>query len=120
MTAHIRKPLLENSSETITFAADATITTDPLMIHQHAEEFIVVSRVLTRTSGTFTTTVQHSPDGIVWFDLQATAAQSAVGNVVATIAKTVSVFPYVRASIVGASTAVGTMSVQLFHGIQRK
>ena len=116
MAAHIKKDLYPAT----VIGSSTTTVSDAQVINVHAKELIAVSTVSARTDGTFTTTLQHSPDGLVWFDLGAAAAQSANGSVIASIASTVSVFPYVRASIVSGSVTTGaTVDVDLYFGVQR-
>lgn len=116
MSAHIKKAIYPAAA----IATDTTTTGDAFALHQHAKELIAVSTVSSRTDGTYTTTIEHSPDGSTWFSLAAGSAQSANGSVAITVASTVSVFQYVRASILSASTTSGaTVTVDLYHGVQR-
>lgn len=78
-----------------------------------AVELIITSTVSNRTDGTFTVTVQHSPDGTNWFTLGATAAQSSNGMVITLV--TQNVFHNVRASILSAAVTAGAeVEVRLY------
>jgi hypothetical protein len=119
MSAHIKKAIF--ASQTIN--SDTTTTssaTEVANVHAHANQFIALSTVSSRTDGTFTTTIQHSPDGTNWYTLAAGSAQSANGTEVITVASTVTVFQFLRASVLSASTTTGaTVEVNLYHGVQR-
>lgn len=116
MAAHIKKQLRTAAAIT----SSTTTTTAGQLLHTHAKELVAISTVSARTDGTFTTTIEHSPDGVTWFTLQAGSAQSANGSVVITVASTVSVFQWVRASILSATVTSGaTVAVELWHGVQR-
>lgn len=99
-----------------------TTTTSPVLLSNvalpfNANQFSAVSTVSARTDGTFTTTIEHSPDKTNWFTLVACAAQSANGSVEGTVASTKTVFPYLRASILSASTTDGaTVAVTMYFG----
>jgi hypothetical protein len=87
----------------------------------HVNGLIVVSTVSARTDGTFTTTLQHSPDGSTWFDLVACAAQSANGSVVGTVAADTMIFPFIRSSVLSATVTSGaTVAVKVWHGVERR
>ena len=124
MSAHIKKDLLPATSIT----GNGTTAGNTFHLHPHAREIILVSTVSSRTDGTYTTTLQHSPDGSTWFNVLlednstafATAAQTADGSAIKTLMKFVPIFPYVRASVLAASVTTGaTVEVDLFHGVQR-
>lgn len=116
MAAHIKKALYPATA----IATDTTTTGVKFQLHPHAKELVAVSTVSSRTDGTYTTSIEHSPDGSTWFTLATGAAQSADGSVAVTVASTVSVFQWVRASILSASTTTGaTVTVDLYHGTQR-
>lgn len=94
--------------------SDATTVGSTKSLAQTSIELIITSEVSGRVDGTFTTTVQHSPDGINWFTLGATAAQSADGMVIGLV--TQNCFHNVRASILSASTTDGAnVSVRLYY-----
>ena len=116
MSAHISKALKAATAIT----SNTTTTGSAFLLHPHAQELTAVSQVSARTDGTYTTTIQHSPDGTNWFTLAAGSAQSANGLVEITVAGTVSHFQYVRASILSSSVTSGaTVTVTLWHGVQR-
>ena len=116
MSAHIKKQLRTAA----VIATDTTTNSSGHLLHTHAQELVAISKVTARTDGTFTTTIQHSPDNATWYTLAAGSAQSANGDVVITVASTVSVFQWVRASVLSASTTTGaTVAVELWHGVQR-
>jgi hypothetical protein len=121
LTAHIKRILSKNATtDNFVIASDTTSTGIAKLIHTHAEELCAVSTVSSRTDGTYTASIEHSPDGSTWFNLASGSAQSANGSVAITVAKTVSVFPYIRASIVSTSVTSGaTVSLVLYHGVQR-
>lgn len=97
--------------------SDATTVTAVKSIPIGAVELIITSTVSGRTDGTFTTTVQHSPDGVNWFTLGATAAQSADGMVI--LAVTVNCFHIVRASVLSATTTDGAnVDVKLWYSLR--
>jgi hypothetical protein len=94
--------------------ADTTTLGSTKSLPQTAIELIITSEVSGRTDGTFTVTVQHSPDGTNWFTLGAVAAQSANGMGIALV--TQNCFHLVRASVLSASTTDGAnISVRLYH-----
>lgn len=111
------KPVDLYSATAIT--SDTTTTSTTRVLPVHAQEVIAISTVSSRTDGTFTTTIQHSPDGTNWYTWKAGTAQSANGAVLI-YDQTIPIFPYVRASILSASTISGaTVAVSLFFGNQR-
>lgn len=115
MAAHIKKEL---GSATIT--SNTTTNGQGVVLHCHAQELVAVSTVSSRTDGTYTTSIEHSPDGNTWFTLATGAAQSANGAVVITVASSVSVFQHIRASVVSTSVTSGAdLEIELFHGVQR-
>lgn len=98
---------------------DTTTNSDSRILPVHAQEVIAISTVSSRTDGTYTVTIQHSPDGTNWYTWKAGAAQSANGAVLI-YDQTIPIFPYVRASILSASTTCGaTVEVKLYFGNQR-
>jgi hypothetical protein len=123
MAAHIKKDLYPAT----VIATDTTTVSDGIHLHAHAQELILVSTVSSRTDGTFTVTLQHSPDGTNWTNVLddggsavSTGAQSADGIAYQQVLKNVAIFPHVRASILSASTTSGaTVEVDLYHGTQR-
>ena len=121
MAAHIKKKLAKsNSVDSFVITSNTTSTSISVDLHAHAQELIAVSTVSARTDGSYTTTIEHSPDGSIWFTLATGSAQTANGSVAITVASTVSVFPYIRASIASTSVTSGaTVTVNLFHGVQR-
>ncbi len=123
MASHI-KPLLNNTPVNLkdagVIATDTTTVGTGRLIHVHANQIIALSTVSARTDGTFTTTIEHSPDGTNWYTWVAGSAQSGNGTVQIYSTDNKPIFPYVRASILSASTTTGaTVAVQLFHGVER-
>lgn len=101
-------------------ATDTTTTSTARILPVHANQVIAVSTVSSRTDGTYTTTIQHSPDGTNWYDWEAGTAQSANGSVQIHTTDGKPIFTYVRASILSASTTSGaTVAVELYFGNQR-
>lgn len=122
MSAH-SKPLKNgvpsNLYDATVIATDTTTTGAAFQVPVHAQQLIAISTVSARTDGTFTTTIQHSPDGITWYTLKAGSAQS-TNSAVLIHDVTVPNFTYVRASILSASTTTGaTVAVSLYYGTQR-
>ena len=123
MAAHIKKAIYPAT----VIASDTTTVGEAFGIHAHAEGGYLVSTVSSRSDGTFTTTLQHSRDGVNWTNVLddenaalATAAQSGDGTVYKQLISTAVLFPYVRASILSASTTSGaTVTVEFWHGVQR-
>jgi hypothetical protein len=104
---------LSSSAITTNTTTLSTGKSIPLM----ATELIIASTVSARTDGTYTVTVEHSPDGTNWFTLGATAAQSANGTVITAI--TVNCFHIVRASILSAAVVSGaTVNVKLWYSFR--
>jgi hypothetical protein len=110
-----------------TITTDTTTTGSASLLHYHTRSLILVSTVSARSAGTFTTTLQHSPDGSTWTNVLmsdgstafACAAQSANGVVYKYLLEDVPVFQYVRASILSASSASATVEVVLYTGVSR-
>ena len=94
--------------------SDTTTVSDSVQMHGRDENVFAVMTVSSRTDGTFTTTIQHSPDNANWVTLKAGSATSADGIDVMIIPAT-GYLTYVRASILSASTTDGaTIKVELF------
>jgi len=124
MSAHVKKALFPAT----VIAADTTTTGDEFILHPHAREIIIESIVSSRTDGTFTATLQHSPDGTTFTNVLmadgstafAGAAQSANGTVFKFLLKNTPIFQRVRISILSSSTTSGaTVECNLYHGVQR-
>ena len=102
-------------------ATDTTTVSNSLeqkLLPTKATEIFVISTVSARSDGTFTTTLQHSPDGTNWYTLKAAAAQSANGTVIAEV--TAGAMHYVRASVLSASTSDGaTVEVKVIYANKR-
>jgi hypothetical protein len=99
--------------------SDTTTLGSTKSIPHTATEIIITSEVIARTDGTFTVTVQHSPDGTNWFTLGAAAAQSANGMVIALV--TQNCFHNVRASVASTSTTDGaSVKVRLYHSFRTR
>lgn len=104
-----------------TIATDTTTTSTARILPAHANQVIAISTVSSRTDGTFTTTIEHSPDGTNWHTWEAGAAQSANGSVQIHTTDGKPIMTYVRASILSASTTTGaTVAVELYFGNQRQ
>ena len=88
---------------------------------------MLVSVVSSRTDGSFTTTLEHSRDGVNFTPVLddensalTTAAQTANGIVYKQLISTAVLLPYIRASVVSGSTTSGaTVAVEFWHGVQR-
>lgn len=122
MSAHSR-PLKNGVPANLRDAAAITTNTTTVsaafQVPVHARQLIAISTVSARTDGTFTTTIEHSPDGITWHTWKAGSAQSANGSVLVHDV-TIPNFIYVRSSIVSSSVTSGaTVAVQLWYGTQR-
>jgi hypothetical protein len=124
MAAHIKKELFPAS----VIGSDTTTVGEAFHLHAHAKEIIIESVVSSRTDGTFTLTLQHSPDGINWTNVLmsdgstafATAAQSADGREYKYLLQDAPIYPHVRASILSSAVTTGaTVEVNLHHGVQR-
>jgi len=101
------------SSQSIT--SNTTTLSSTKALPNHAVEFIIESKVASRTDGTYTTTIEHSPDGTVWFTLDSTSAQAANGTVIKAVSGN-QVFGYIRASVLSASVTAGaSISVTLWY-----
>lgn len=114
--AKILYPATVIATDTTTTSASGSV----LQLPCHSQELIFESVVASRTDGTYTTTVQHSPDNSNWYTLVAGTAQSTNTRQILTVASTVTHFMYIRASILSSSTTSGaTVSVNAFYGEQR-
>lgn len=103
------------SEQSIT--SDTTTVSASQSIGNRACELIITSEVSSRTDGTYTTTIQHSPDGTNWFTLDSTAAQSANGMVIKSVSG--NVFQNIRASIVSSSVTTGAdLSVKVWFSLK--
>jgi hypothetical protein len=103
-----------------TIATDTTTTSTAYLLPVHANQVIALSTVSSRTDGTYTTTIEHSADGSNWHTWEAGSAQSANGTVQIHTTDAKPILPYVRASILSASTTSGaTVAVELYFGNQR-
>ena len=122
MSAHsrpIKNGVPSNLYPATVIATDTTTTGSTFQVPVHANQLIAISKVSSRTDGTYTVTIQHSPDGTNWHTWKAGSAQSADGSVLI-YDQTIPNFVYVRASILSASTTTGaTVAVQLWYGTQR-
>lgn len=100
-------------------AASATIEASGVDFQSFASDLILVSTVSSRTDGTYTVTLQESPDNITWFDVDSCAAQSANGTVIKKI--TVNTFSFMRAKIVSDAVTDGAVvHVRLYYNHQGK
>lgn len=122
MSSHSR-PLIRNTPSPLypatVIATDTTTTGDTFVVPVHANQLIAIATVSDRTDGTFTVTIQHSPDGVTWYTWKAGTAQSTDSSVLI-YDQTIPNFIYVRASILSASTTSGaTVLVNLWYGTQR-
>jgi len=100
-------------------ATDTTTTSTARILPVHANQVIAISTVSSRSDGTFTVTIQHSADGVVWHTWKAGSAQITDASILIHDI-TVPILPYVRASILSASTTSGaTVGVELYYGNQR-
>jgi len=101
-------------------SSDTTTLSTARILPVHANQIVAISTVSSRTDGTYTTTIEHSADGSNWHVWKAGAAQSANGAVTISVDGGRAILPYVRASIVSASTTSGaTVAVALYFGNQR-
>jgi len=99
--------------------SDTTTTSTARLLPVHANQIIAISTVSSRTDGTYTTTIEHSADGVVWHTWKAGSAQSTDAAVLIHDV-TIPILPHVRASILSASTTSGaTVKVELHFGNQR-
>jgi len=106
--------------EATVIATDTTTVSDLKILPVHANQVIAVSTVSSRSDGTFTTTIEHSPNGTDWYTWKAGSSQSSDGAVQIYVTDNKPIFPYVRASILSASTTSGaTVEVKLYFGNQR-
>lgn len=97
--------------------SDTTTLSIAKSIGNKATEFIMTSQVTNRVDGTFTSTLEHSPDGINWFPLDSCAAQSANGMVIKQIS--VNAFQNIRASVLSSSTTDGAnISITLWFALK--
>lgn len=113
MAAYKRLSLLPSQ----TIDSDTTTASDTVALPGDAKEIIGVIEVSSRTDGTYTLTIQHSPDGTNWVDLDSASALSANGIETVSVTSTTPVFHLVRASVVSASTTSGaTVQCYLMHG----
>ena len=100
-------------------ATDTTTTSTARVLPVHAQEVIAISTVSARTDGTYTVTIQHSADGTNWHTWKAGSAQTTNAAILIHDV-TIPILPYVRASILSASTTTGaTVKVELYFGNQR-
>lgn len=104
-----------------TIATDTTTTGETILLNSLADKIIIVSTVSSRTDGTYTVTLEHSPDGENWFTYAATAAQSANSMVIANHSTLgTPIFHYVRASILSASTTTGAdVEVEVYFEVKK-
>lgn len=122
MSAH-SKPLKggvpSNLRDAAAITSNTTSVSSGLIVPVHANQLIAISTVSSRTDGTFTTTIEHSPDGVNWHVWKAGSAQSANGSVLIHDT-TIPNFLHVRASVVSTSVTAGaTVKVELHYGTQR-
>lgn len=100
-----------------TINSDTTTLSSVKSIGNKATEFIMTSEVSNRTDGTFTSSLEHSPDGISWFPLDSCTAQSVNGMVIKQIS--VNAFQNIRASILSASVTSGAqISIKLWFALR--
>ena len=101
-------------------ATDTTTLSSLRVLPVHGNQVVALSIIASRTDGTYTTTIEHSPDGVNWYVWVAGTAQSANGSVQIYTDDHKPIMPYVRASVLSASTTTGaTVSVELYFGNQR-
>jgi len=101
-----------------THAAATTTTGASNNVELHHKELILVSQIASFTAGSFTVTLQHSPDGVTWLDLVSCDAQTANGMKI----KEVSGFNFhfVRAVAVSTGGSVGgKVTVDLYYNTTR-
>jgi hypothetical protein len=116
LSAHNKKLLYP-----ATVIATSTTTLSPYqLLPAHSTELGFIVTVSARTDGTYTVTLQHSSDGVNFYDLQAGTALSANGSNFTGVASTITHMSYVRASIVSATVTTGaTVKVEVMYGTQR-
>jgi len=122
MSSH-SKPLKNGAPSSLYSATvidtDTTTTSPIFVVPVHANQLIAISTVSSRTDGTFTVTIQHSPDGTTWYTWKAGSAQT-TNAAVLIYDNAIPNFIYIRASILSASTTDGaTVAVELHFGTQR-
>lgn len=112
MMAAVIKQELFNQPGVTAIQAGQAISTGP-----HWREFVGYMKVsnISGTLPSFTGKIQHSPDGVEWFDLVIFASKTTNSSEVASIS--VNVLPKVRGIIsdVGGTGPSATVQIDLFH-----
>lgn len=99
--------------------SDTTTVSKGFDFQSFASDLILVSTVSDRVDGTYTVTLQESPDNVNWYDVSACDAQNADGQKIKKI--TVTTFSFLRASILSAATTDGAnVKVSLYYNHQGK
>jgi len=97
---------------------DTTTKGEALSLNSYAVDLIATCEVSDRTDGTYTLTIEHSPDGTNWFTLDSVAAISS--EIMSIKATSNSCFQYVRASVLSASTTDGaTVTCKLWFSTRK-
>jgi hypothetical protein len=110
MSAGLRK----QSIPTTAIAADGATNGDQFDFQSIASEIVVSCVVSSRTDGTYTFTLQESPDdGTTWIDVAATAGLTADGTTL--IKPTVSVLNTLRVKCDAASVTSGALISATIH-----
>lgn len=104
-------------TSSLQISSNTTTVSTAQCLSNKATGLIITSQVSNRTDGTYTTTVEHSPDGTNWFTLGSTAAQSANGMVILRI--TDACFQNLRASILSSAVTTGAkVSVRVWYSLR--
>lgn len=101
-----------------TIDSDTTTVGSAIQINRRQVGLIGVINVSTYTDGTYTLSLEESPDGTNWVaaDLATSAAIAAAGADAAKVNDDVPHLVYVRASVLSASTTTGaTIQVDLHY-----
>jgi len=85
--------------------SSTTTLGDSLSLSNYNVDLIAACTISNRVDGTYTLTVEHSPDGVNWLTLDSCAAISANGIVIKEISA--SSLYYVRASLLSGSVTTG-------------
>ena len=106
-----------NLIQEIEIASSTTTLSEAKSVGNKATELILTSEISERVDGTYTTTLQHSPDGISWFTLDSCSAQSANGMVIKSIST--HCFQNLRASILSSGVTDGAkITVKLWFALK--
>jgi len=106
MASVIKKTLISETTLT------ASKTGDAVSMEPHQKNFIAFAKISNRTAGTYDTVIQHSPNGVDWFDNGTFASASGNGSEIIALTNGNLLLPYIRA-VVTVTSGPGDADIEI-------